>query len=79
MAKAGVGLMVTLKNRAVVQLYHFETFEHLQDISVASAITRMLEGLLKLFTMLLVSSVVDLMFGGYIFWLFKHLIVTSWL
>lgn len=44
MAKAGVGLMVTLRGQAVVRLYHLETFENLQDISVTSAITRMLDG-----------------------------------
>jgi len=49
MAKTGVGLMVTRKNQATVQLFHLETFEHLQDISVASAITRMLEGMVLSF------------------------------
>ena len=44
MVKAGVGLMVSLTERSVIQLYHLETFEYLQDINVASAIARTLNG-----------------------------------
>jgi len=45
MVRCGVGLMVSLRGRAVIQLYHLETLEYLQDINVASAITRTLNGL----------------------------------
>ena len=48
MVKAGVGLMVSLRERSVIQLYHLETLEYLQDINVASAITLTLNGLLHL-------------------------------
>ena len=47
--KAGVGLMVSLRERSVIQLYHLETLEYLQDINVASAITLTLNGVLHLF------------------------------
>jgi len=49
MVKAGVGLMVSLRERSVIQLHHLETLEYLQDINVASAVTRTLDGLLQLF------------------------------
>jgi len=45
MVRCGVGLMVSLSERAIIQLYHLETLEYLQDINVASAITRTLNGL----------------------------------
>jgi len=44
MVKAGVGLMVSLRERSVIQLYHLETLEYLQDINVASAVTLTLNG-----------------------------------
>jgi len=47
MVRCGVGLMVSLSERAVIQLYHLETLEYLQDINVASAITRTLNGVLQ--------------------------------
>jgi len=48
MVKAGVGLMVSLRERSVVQLYHLETLEYLQDINIASAVTLTLSGVLSL-------------------------------
>ena len=48
MVRCGVGLMVSLRDRAVIQLYHLETFEYLQDINVASAVTRTLNGKLQI-------------------------------
>jgi len=47
--KAGVGLMVSLRERSVIQLYHLETLEYLQDINVASAVTLTLNGALCLY------------------------------
>jgi len=44
MVKAGVGLMVSLRERSVIQLYHLETLQYLQDINVASAVTLTLNG-----------------------------------
>jgi hypothetical protein len=44
MVKAGAGLLVSVKDRAVVRLFHLETFEPLQDISVASVVNIMLDG-----------------------------------
>lgn len=44
MVKAGVGLLVAFSSRAVIRLYHLETLQHLQDISIASAVTPLLEG-----------------------------------
>jgi len=44
MATAGVGLLLSLRERSVIQLYHLETLEYLQDVNVASAVTRTLDG-----------------------------------
>ena len=44
MVKAGVGLMVSFRGRGVIRIYHQETFNHLQDVNVASAVTQILEG-----------------------------------
>jgi len=48
MVKAGVGLMVSLREHSVIHLYHLETLEYLQDINVASAVTLTLSGELQL-------------------------------
>lgn len=61
MVKAGVGLMVSLRERSVIQLYHLETLEYLQDINVASAITLTLNGVLHLFDW---SGLVATLFSG---------------
>lgn len=42
MAQSGVGLWVALKNSATICLYHTETFRHLQDINIASNVSRVL-------------------------------------
>jgi len=49
MVKAGVGLMVSLRERSVIQLYHIETLEYLQDVNVASAVMLTLNGAFHLF------------------------------
>jgi len=56
MARCGVGLMLALRDRAVIQLYHIETLDYLQDINVASAITRALHGAFVKPTLLVGSS-----------------------
>ena len=38
----GVGLWVALKNSCTICLYHTETFRHLQDINIASNVSRVL-------------------------------------
>ena len=48
MVKAGVGLLVSLRDRSVIQFYHLETLQYLQDINVASAVTLTLNGALSL-------------------------------
>jgi Rho guanine nucleotide exchange factor 10 len=40
MAHSGIGLWISLKNSSTICLYHTETFKHLQDINVASNVTR---------------------------------------
>ena len=42
MAQSGVGLWVALKNSSTICLYHTETFRHLQDINIASNVSRVL-------------------------------------
>ncbi len=42
LAQSGVGLWVALKNSATICLYHTETFRHLQDINIASNVSRVL-------------------------------------
>ena len=44
MVKAGVGLVVSFRNCSLIRLYHLETFQHLQDINIASSVRRLLEG-----------------------------------
>ena len=44
MVKAGVGLLVSFHNKSVIRVYHLETFDHLQDINIASAVYQLLEG-----------------------------------
>ena len=43
--KAGVGLLVSFQLKSVIRVYHLETFDHLQDINIASAVHQLLEGL----------------------------------
>lgn len=40
MAHSGIGLWISLKHSSTVCLYHTETFKHLQDINIASNVTR---------------------------------------
>lgn len=42
MAESGVGLWLALKHSATICLYHTETFRHLQDINIASNVSRVL-------------------------------------
>ena len=42
MAQSGVGLWLALKHSATICLYHTETFRHLQDINIASNVSRVL-------------------------------------
>ena len=42
MAQSGVGLWLALRNSATICLYHTETFRHLQDINIASNVSRVL-------------------------------------
>ena len=44
MVKAGVGLLVSFQDKSVIRVYHLETFDHLQDINIASAVYQLLEG-----------------------------------
>jgi len=44
MVKAGVGLIVSFRNKGFIRLHHFETLEHLQDINMASVARSFLEG-----------------------------------
>ncbi|CAH1774827.1 unnamed protein product [Owenia fusiformis] len=44
MVRAGVGLWVSMKGESVLRLYHLETFQHLQDINIASAVHRVISG-----------------------------------
>jgi hypothetical protein len=45
MVRAGVGLFISFTKIAVIQLYHMETFDHLQDINVASSVARSISGM----------------------------------
>ncbi|XP_033641961.1 rho guanine nucleotide exchange factor 10-like isoform X3 [Asterias rubens] len=45
MVVAGVGVWVSFQTLDIIRLFHTETFEHLQDISLASPIGRMVAGL----------------------------------
>ena len=40
----GVGVWVSINKEPTVKLYHSETFEHVQDISVALPISKMQNG-----------------------------------
>lgn len=40
MAHSGIGLWISLRNSSIICLYHTETFKHLQDINIASKVTR---------------------------------------
>ncbi|KAL3268866.1 hypothetical protein HHI36_007955 [Cryptolaemus montrouzieri] len=40
MAHSGIGLWISLKHSSTICLYHTETFKHLQDINIASNVTR---------------------------------------
>ena len=42
MAQSGVGLWISLRNSSTICLYHTETFRHLQDINIASNVSRVL-------------------------------------
>ena len=42
MAQSGVGLWLALRHSATICLYHTETFRHLQDINIASNVSRVL-------------------------------------
>lgn len=42
MAQSGVGLWLALKHSSTICLYHTETFRHLQDINIASNVSRVL-------------------------------------
>ena len=44
MVVAGVGVWVSFQTLDIIRLFHTETFEHLQDISLASPIGRMVAG-----------------------------------
>ncbi|XP_064642020.1 rho guanine nucleotide exchange factor 10-like protein isoform X2 [Lineus longissimus] len=44
MVRAGVGLFISFSKIAVIQLYHMETLDHLQDINVASSVARSKSG-----------------------------------
>jgi len=70
MVKAGVGLLVSLRERSVIQFYHLETLQYLQDINVASAITLTLNGLLSLSV-----AVTDIVFIGSFIHSFTHLLM----
>ena len=42
MAHSGIGLWIAQNNTSTICLYHTETFSHLQDINVASNVSRVL-------------------------------------
>ena len=42
MAYSGIGLWISLRNSSTICLYHAETFRHLQDINIASNVSRVL-------------------------------------
>ena len=44
MATAGVGLLVSFKDHAVIRIFHLETFKHLQDANLASNINKLFGG-----------------------------------
>ena len=44
MATAGVGLLVSFKENAVIRIFHLETFQHLQDANLASNINKLFGG-----------------------------------
>ncbi|XP_076046549.1 uncharacterized protein LOC143028404 isoform X2 [Oratosquilla oratoria] len=44
MAHSGIGLWIAQHNTSTICLYHTETFEHLQDINIASNVSRILNG-----------------------------------
>ncbi|XP_015917701.1 rho guanine nucleotide exchange factor 10-like protein isoform X1 [Parasteatoda tepidariorum] len=44
LAHSGTGIWMSLKNSATICLYHTETFQHLQDINIASNVNHILRG-----------------------------------
>uniref|UniRef100_A0ABM0MRI6 Rho guanine nucleotide exchange factor 10-like protein-like n=1 Tax=Saccoglossus kowalevskii TaxID=10224 RepID=A0ABM0MRI6_SACKO len=45
MVKAGIGVWVSMRNKATIRLFHTETMQYLQEINIAAPIGRMLQGL----------------------------------
>ncbi|XP_077998334.1 rho guanine nucleotide exchange factor 10-like [Glandiceps talaboti] len=45
MVRAGVGVWVSMKNKATIRLFHTETLQYLQEINIYAPIGRMLQGL----------------------------------
>ncbi|XP_070560922.1 rho guanine nucleotide exchange factor 10-like isoform X2 [Ptychodera flava] len=45
MVRAGVGVWVSMKNKATIRLFHTETQQYLQEINIAAPIGRMFQGL----------------------------------
>ncbi|XP_013394139.1 uncharacterized protein LOC106161669 [Lingula anatina] len=43
MVQSGCGFWISFKEESLIRLYHVETFQHLQDINIASAVTRALK------------------------------------
>ncbi|PIO29313.1 hypothetical protein AB205_0105850 [Aquarana catesbeiana] len=44
MAVAGVGIWIAFTSGSTLRLFHTETFEHLQDINIATPVHNMLSG-----------------------------------
>ena len=44
MVRAGAGVLLAFSHAPVIRLYHLETLEHLQDVSVQSGVNNMLDG-----------------------------------
>lgn len=40
MVQSGVGFWITFQNESLIRLYHVESFSHLQDINIASTVSR---------------------------------------
>ena len=44
MVTAGVGLLVSFRGKAIIRIFCAETFNHLQDVNIASVVSNVLEG-----------------------------------
>ena len=44
MAHAGVGLIVSFRNKSIIRLLHMETFECITEINTSAVVTEMLDG-----------------------------------